>query len=86
MKKCVYCNNNMKLVKKEHPVRSRNQNSSEVVFEDLKTLVCTVCGHSELPESSEHYVNFIKQKLRKEMAHPSNRTEDKDKKQEVKKE
>lgn len=67
MNKCKYCHGKFKLVKKEYVVRSRNKDKSETIIEDLKMLVCTVCSHTELTESSEKYVEYIRAKFRNEL-------------------
>lgn len=54
-------------MEKEHVLRTRNHNKSEIIFENLKMLQCTVCQHKELTDDSEQMVKIIRNKIRGEM-------------------
>jgi len=65
--KCKYCGGSFKTSSKEYTLRSRHLDKAETTIENLIVKECKICGHSEMPEDSERYIEVIRQKIRKEM-------------------
>lgn len=66
-KNCKYCGGKFRLTTKEYTLRSRCEKKSETVIENLSMYECTICGHKEMPESSEAYISMIRNIIQKEM-------------------
>lgn len=64
---CKYCGGTFKISTTEYTIRSRHSQKSETTIENLSVNECTICGHTEMPESSEKYIEMIRQKIRNEM-------------------
>lgn len=64
---CKFCGGQFKITTTEYTIRSRHSEKSETTIENLGVNECTICGHIELPESSEKYIEMIRQTIRKEM-------------------
>lgn len=64
---CKFCGGQFKITTTEYTIRSRHSEKSETTIENLGVNECTICGHIELPESSEKYIEMIRQTIRREM-------------------
>lgn len=64
---CKYCGGAYKNATTEYTIRSRHSEQSETTIENLNVDECTICGHIEMTESSEKYIEIIRQKIRREM-------------------
>lgn len=69
---CKYCGGLFKVATTEYTIRSRHSQKSETTIENLVVNECTICGHVEMPESSEKYIEMIRQKIRREMEGETN--------------
>lgn len=64
---CKYCGGKFKISTTEYTIRSRHAKKAQTTIENLSVNECTICGHIEMPESSERYIEMIREKIRKEM-------------------
>ena len=69
---CKYCGGKFKVSTTEYTIRSRHAKKAETTIENLSVNECTICGHVEMPESSERYIEMIREKIRKEMEEQTN--------------
>ena len=72
---CKYCGGKFKVSTTEYTIRSRHVQKAETTIENLAVNECTICGHVEMPESSERYIEMIREKIRKEMEQQTNHIE-----------
>lgn len=72
---CKYCGGKFKVSTTEYTIRSRHAKKAETTIENLAVNECTICGHVEMPESSERYIEMIREKIRKEMEEQTNHIE-----------
>jgi hypothetical protein len=66
-KDCKYCGGKFKISTTEYTIRSRHSEKNETTIENLGVNECTICGHAEMHESSERYIEMIRAIIRKEM-------------------
>lgn len=69
---CKYCGGKFKISTTEYTIRSRHSSKAETTIENLAVNECTICGHIEMPETSELYIEMIRKKIREEMNEKTN--------------
>jgi len=67
MEKCRKCNAQIKVIKKEYHIKSRNKVASDICYENAEFYQCKVCDYCELTEVSQKLVDMWRKKLREDI-------------------
>lgn len=65
--KCKKCGNSFNEDTMKYVIQTRSLSKPKLVIENLPIEKCTVCDNFTIPESSQLYIQYLKQELRREM-------------------